>query len=203
MSKRKLVAEDSRLDSSLTKRQKTKSVRFDKTTVFYFPRRQGFVSVPSSGGFTLGMANNHCWEETIQLCSLNDEFIRDSTKQVVSIPQKKRKVLLKKSGIKRIFKKEEKDCMEIRLSRILCGCSCGESCEAETCECSLNGIGCQVDYGKYPCSCEKNNCKNKNGRRQYDPSIVERHYYETFTRLNGIAINVGLGEMLWSMHTQY
>lgn len=193
MSKRKLTSEDEVVTS---KRLKQKNVSFGEATVFYFPRKQGFISVPSSGGFTLGMANKHCFVETIKLCSEDEDFMNDAAKQVVLIPQKKRKCLLKNAGVLRIFKKEEKDCMELRLSRILCGCTCGDVCEPQTCECSLNGIGCQVDYGKYPCSCEKTGCKNVNGRRQYDPSVVRRHYYETFTRLNGIAINVGLEEVI-------
>lgn len=35
------------------------SVRFDLVTVFSFPRCQGFTSVPSRGGATLGMARRH------------------------------------------------------------------------------------------------------------------------------------------------
>lgn len=194
MSKRKLCSDD---EIVLTKRLKNKRVSFGEATIYYFTRRQGFISVPSSGGFTLGMENTHCYVENIKLSPTTDELlVNDDSKQVVSIPQKKRKCLLKKAGVMRVFKKEEKDCMEIRLSRVLCGCTCGEVCEPKTCECSLNGIGCQVDYGKYPCSCEKNSCKNMNGRRQYDPSVVRRHYYETFTRLNGISINVGLEEVM-------
>uniref|UniRef100_A0A4W5LU93 Cysteine and serine rich nuclear protein 2 n=1 Tax=Hucho hucho TaxID=62062 RepID=A0A4W5LU93_9TELE len=37
-----------------------KRVRFDVVTVYYFPRRQGFTSVPSQGGSSLGMARHHC-----------------------------------------------------------------------------------------------------------------------------------------------
>ncbi|XP_038608787.1 cysteine/serine-rich nuclear protein 2 [Tachyglossus aculeatus] len=36
-----------------------KSVRFDQVTVYYFARRQGFTSVPSQGGSSLGMAQRH------------------------------------------------------------------------------------------------------------------------------------------------
>lgn len=194
MSKRKLCSDDGLVR---TKKRKGKTVTFGDVEIFYFPRRQGFISVPSSGGFTLGMETKHCYVETIDLCStMDDVLLNDKAKQVVSIPQKKRKNLLKKAGVMRIFKKEEKECMEIRLSRVLCGCSCGDVCEPQSCECSLNGIGCQVDYGKYPCSCEKNSCKNINGRRQYEPGVVRRHYYETFTKLHGIAINVGLEEVI-------
>ena len=41
----------------LTKGQK--NVRFDHVTVFTFPRCQGFTSVPSRGGATLGMIWKH------------------------------------------------------------------------------------------------------------------------------------------------
>ncbi|XP_032092584.1 cysteine/serine-rich nuclear protein 1 isoform X1 [Thamnophis elegans] len=42
-----------------SKRQKRANVEFDRVTVFYFPRRQGFTTVPSYGGCTLGMARKH------------------------------------------------------------------------------------------------------------------------------------------------
>lgn len=35
------------------------NVRFDQVTVFSFPRCQGFTSVPSHGGATLGMTRKH------------------------------------------------------------------------------------------------------------------------------------------------
>ncbi|XP_042561009.1 cysteine/serine-rich nuclear protein 2, partial [Clupea harengus] len=37
-----------------------KRVRFDSVTVYFFSRRQGFTSVPSQGGSSLGMARHHC-----------------------------------------------------------------------------------------------------------------------------------------------
>jgi len=36
-----------------------KQVHFDVVTVYYFPRQQGFTSVPSQGGSSLGMARHH------------------------------------------------------------------------------------------------------------------------------------------------
>ncbi|XP_034257524.1 cysteine/serine-rich nuclear protein 1 isoform X2 [Pantherophis guttatus] len=42
-----------------SKRQKKNNVEFDRVTVFYFPRCQGFTTVPSCGGCTLGMARKH------------------------------------------------------------------------------------------------------------------------------------------------
>ncbi|XP_036376656.1 cysteine/serine-rich nuclear protein 1b [Megalops cyprinoides] len=41
------------------KRARKGSVQFDQVTVFYFPRCQGFTSVPSRGGCTLGMVRQH------------------------------------------------------------------------------------------------------------------------------------------------
>ncbi|XP_039211185.1 cysteine/serine-rich nuclear protein 1 isoform X1 [Crotalus tigris] len=42
-----------------SKRLRRNNVEFDRVTVFYFPRCQGFTSVPSCGGCTLGMARKH------------------------------------------------------------------------------------------------------------------------------------------------
>ncbi|XP_017308705.1 cysteine/serine-rich nuclear protein 1b [Ictalurus punctatus] len=42
-----------------TKRPRRGNVQFDQVTVFFFPRCQGFTSVPSRGGCTLGMMQRH------------------------------------------------------------------------------------------------------------------------------------------------
>ncbi|XP_062841538.1 cysteine/serine-rich nuclear protein 1b [Trichomycterus rosablanca] len=42
-----------------TKRPRRGNVQFDQVTVFFFPRCQGFTSVPSRGGCTLGMVQRH------------------------------------------------------------------------------------------------------------------------------------------------
>lgn len=41
------------------KLKKRKRLTFDDVTVYYFPRAQGFTCIPSQGGSTLGMANQH------------------------------------------------------------------------------------------------------------------------------------------------
>uniref|UniRef100_A0AAQ4RZR1 Cysteine and serine rich nuclear protein 1 n=1 Tax=Gasterosteus aculeatus aculeatus TaxID=481459 RepID=A0AAQ4RZR1_GASAC len=43
------------------------NVRFDRVTVFGFPRCQGFSSVPSHGGATLGMARRHSHRQSYTL----------------------------------------------------------------------------------------------------------------------------------------
>ncbi|XP_047116989.1 uncharacterized protein LOC124797910 [Schistocerca piceifrons] len=47
--------------------KKRKSISFDKVTVYYFPRAQGFTCVPSQGGSTLGMAPQHAHVQQFSL----------------------------------------------------------------------------------------------------------------------------------------
>ncbi|XP_010884915.2 cysteine/serine-rich nuclear protein 3 isoform X1 [Esox lucius] len=50
--------------SSISRREKRRRVRnvhFESVTVYYFGRRQGFTSVPTQGGSTLGMSTRHSW----------------------------------------------------------------------------------------------------------------------------------------------
>uniref|UniRef100_A0A3P9M7F2 Cysteine-serine-rich nuclear protein 1b n=1 Tax=Oryzias latipes TaxID=8090 RepID=A0A3P9M7F2_ORYLA len=50
-----------------TKRARRGNVTFDQVTVFFFPRCQGFTSVPSRGGCTLGMTPRHSTLRTYTL----------------------------------------------------------------------------------------------------------------------------------------
>lgn len=62
--------------TSILKRQKQlrrKNVRFDQVTVYYFARRQGFTSVPSQGGSSLGMAPRHNSVRSYTLCEFAQE----------------------------------------------------------------------------------------------------------------------------------
>ena len=49
---------------------------FDGITVFYFPRCQGFTSVPSRGGCTLGMASRHSACRRFSLAEFTQEQAR-------------------------------------------------------------------------------------------------------------------------------
>ncbi|XP_003464158.1 cysteine/serine-rich nuclear protein 1 isoform X2 [Cavia porcellus] len=51
-------------------------VAFDGITVFYFPRCQGFTSVPSRGGCTLGMAPRHSACRRFSLAEFTEEQAR-------------------------------------------------------------------------------------------------------------------------------
>ncbi|XP_028659925.1 cysteine/serine-rich nuclear protein 1b [Erpetoichthys calabaricus] len=60
-----------------TKRRRRCNVKFDQVIVFFFPRCQGFTSVPSRGGCTLGMVKQHsmCRQYTL------DEFAQEQLHQ--------------------------------------------------------------------------------------------------------------------------
>ncbi|CAH1789644.1 unnamed protein product [Owenia fusiformis] len=47
--------------------KKKRGVKFNGVTVYYFPRSQGFTCVPSQGGSTLGMGDNHVTVENFSL----------------------------------------------------------------------------------------------------------------------------------------
>jgi len=62
--------------TSILKRQKQlrrKNVRFNQVTVYYFARCQGFTSVPSQGGSSLGMAQRHNSVRRYTLCEFAQE----------------------------------------------------------------------------------------------------------------------------------
>ncbi|KAK7872316.1 hypothetical protein R5R35_002768 [Gryllus longicercus] len=54
-------------DSEAPVAKKKRSITFDKVTVYYFPRAQGFTCVPSQGGSTLGMASTHAHVQQFSL----------------------------------------------------------------------------------------------------------------------------------------
>lgn len=55
------------------KRPRRGNVTFDQVTVFFFPRCQGFTSVPSRGGCTLGMVQHHSALRTYTLAEFATE----------------------------------------------------------------------------------------------------------------------------------
>lgn len=56
-----------------SKRLKRNHVDFDRVTVFYFQRCQGFTSVPSRGGCTLGMLSRHSFAREFTLAEFSKE----------------------------------------------------------------------------------------------------------------------------------
>ncbi|NXA82096.1 CSRN2 protein, partial [Thryothorus ludovicianus] len=59
------------------------------------------------------------------------------------LPTKRRRALLRASGVRRIDAEERQELRALRLSREQCGCLCRLTCEPRTCVCSQAGIQCQ------------------------------------------------------------
>ncbi|XP_060732620.1 cysteine/serine-rich nuclear protein 3 isoform X1 [Tachysurus vachellii] len=225
--------------SSILKREKrmrTQRVHFEKVTVYYFSRRQGFTSVPSQGGSTLGMSSRHSSVRQYTLGEfakeqerIHRDMLRDHLKEeklnsiklrltkngsveseeanaltvddisdddldidntevdeyffLQPLTTKKRRALLRASGVKKIDVEEKHELRAIRVSREDCGCDCRLFCDPETCTCSLAGIKCQVDRMSFPCGCTKEGCSNAAGRIEFNPIRVRTHFLHTIMKL--------------------
>ncbi|XP_061820809.2 cysteine/serine-rich nuclear protein 2 [Nerophis lumbriciformis] len=214
-----------------------KRVRFDAVTVYYFPRRQGFTSVPSQGGSSLGMDHRHSsirrytlgefareqesshrhalrqhlrqeklnarkmkltsngTVECVQadMLTLDDVSDEDLDMDAVEVddcfflqplPTKRRRALLRASGVARIDAREKTELRAIRLSREECGCDCRLYCDPRHCGCSQAGIKCQVDRMSFPCGCTRDGCGNMAGRVEFNPLRVRTHYLHTVMKLD-------------------
>ncbi|XP_051515343.1 cysteine/serine-rich nuclear protein 2-like isoform X1 [Myxocyprinus asiaticus] len=214
-----------------------KQVRFDAVTVYYFSRKQGFTSVPSQGGSSLGMARHHCAirhytlgefaqeqesshkhvlrqhlrqeklnarklkltrngtvespeAELLTLDDISDEDLDVESMEVDDcfflqpLPTKRRRALLRASGIARIDAREKAELRAIRLSREECGCDCRFYCDPRHCGCSQAGIKCQVDRMSFPCGCTRDGCGNTAGRIEFNPLRVRTHYLHTIMKLD-------------------
>ncbi|XP_074515477.1 cysteine/serine-rich nuclear protein 3 [Sebastes fasciatus] len=218
------------------KRLRTRRVHFENVTVYYFSRRQGFTSVPSQGGSTLGMSNRHSWirqyslgEFAVEQERIHRDMLRDHLKEeklnsiklkltkngtveseeantltaedisdddidldntevdeyffLQPLTTKKRRALLRSSGVKKIDVEEKHELRSIRMSREDCGCDCRVFCDPETCACSIAGIKCQVDRMSFPCGCTKEGCTNSTGRVEFNPIRVRTHFLHTIMKL--------------------
>ncbi|XP_054471863.1 cysteine/serine-rich nuclear protein 3 [Anoplopoma fimbria] len=218
------------------KRLRTRRVHFENVTVYYFSRRQGFTSVPSQGGSTLGMSNRHSWirqyslgEFAVEQERIHRDMLRDHLKEeklnsiklkltkngtveseeantltaedisdddidldntevdeyffLQPLTTKKRRALLRSSGVKKIDVEEKHELRAIRISREDCGCDCRVFCDPETCACSIAGIKCQVDRMSFPCGCTKEGCTNSTGRVEFNPIRVRTHFLHTIMKL--------------------
>ncbi|XP_063318893.1 cysteine/serine-rich nuclear protein 1-like [Pelmatolapia mariae] len=64
------------------------SVRFDQVTVFSFPRCQGFTSVPSRGGATLGMVRKH---SSLQRYTISEHALEQRHRRRQRLRERRRK----------------------------------------------------------------------------------------------------------------
>ncbi|KAI7792773.1 cysteine/serine-rich nuclear protein 1b [Triplophysa rosa] len=82
------------------KRTRRGNVQFDQVTVFFFPRCQGFTSVPSRGGCTLGMVQRH----SAQQCYTLAEF---------AVEQRH----LRREKLKNRMKEEKLEALKLKLTK--------------------------------------------------------------------------------------
>lgn len=235
-------------------RKRRGRVAFDGITVFYFPRCQGFTSVPSRGGCTLGMASRHSACRRFSLAEFTQEQARArqeklrlrlkeeklealrwklsetgvpkteaglpltvdaiddaSVEEDLAVamaggrleemtflqpfPARKRRALLRASGVRRIDREEKRELQALRQSREDCGCHCDRVCDPETCSCSLAGIKCQMDHTAFPCGCCREGCENPKGRVEFNQARVQTHFIHTLTRLQLEQGAESLGEL--------
>ncbi|GMS82552.1 hypothetical protein PENTCL1PPCAC_4727, partial [Pristionchus entomophagus] len=120
------------------------------------------------------------------------------TRRLRHLPSKERSRILKASGVKidkKILWLSEHEL--IRRGRRECGCKCEDGrCLPETCECSRNGIACQVDTADepFPCRCSADSCQNDRGRVEFNHQRVQLHRQATLARLR-------MNEKRFPLHT--
>uniref|UniRef100_A0A1A7X241 Cysteine-serine-rich nuclear protein 3 n=1 Tax=Iconisemion striatum TaxID=60296 RepID=A0A1A7X241_9TELE len=227
------------LESSLqqpSKRLRGRNVHFESVTVYYFSRRQGFTTVPTQGGSTLGMSPRHSgvrrftlrefameqkrshWNmlrdhlkeeklnsirlkltkngtmssleaDTLTLDDVSEDDLDVDNTEVDDyfflqpLTTRRRRALLRASGVRRIDVDEKHELRTLRMSREECGCRCRGICDPESCACSLAGIKCQVDRMSFPCGCTKEGCSNSSGRLEFNPVRVRTHFLHTIMKL--------------------
>uniref|UniRef100_A0A8I3QAZ1 Cysteine and serine rich nuclear protein 1 n=2 Tax=Canis lupus familiaris TaxID=9615 RepID=A0A8I3QAZ1_CANLF len=190
-------------------RKRPGRVAFDGITVFYFPRCQGFTSVPSRGGCTLGMAPRHTACRRFSLAEFTQEQARARREKLrlrlkeeklealrwKPYPARRRRALLRAAGVRRIDREERRELQALRQSREDCGCRCDRVCDPETCSCSLAGIKCQMDHTAFPCGCCREGCENPKGRVEFNQARVQTHFLHTLTRLQLEQGAESLGEL--------
>uniref|UniRef100_A0A3Q2Y4B7 Cysteine and serine rich nuclear protein 1 n=1 Tax=Hippocampus comes TaxID=109280 RepID=A0A3Q2Y4B7_HIPCM len=189
-------------------------VRFDQVAVFSFPRCQGFTSVPSHGGATLGMMRQHSslHKYTVaehaseqrrrrrqrHLLRLGEERF-DASKQNVSSSNFAAIELLART--KRVHSQETPKCplMTVTSTSVRRSWTIEAPCShihpgsgrasprhmgGRDPACSLAGIKCQVDRFSFPCGCTKDGCGNTEGYVEFDSKRVQTHYIHTVMRLD-------------------
>ena len=115
-------------------------------------------------------------------------------------PEERRKKLEECGVAEPIDETESGEINEIKKSRLVCGCRCKEMdmiCgeNGDLCSCFANGISCQLDKIKYPCSCSIKRCKNPFGMKRFDAKGVIKHLQDVLGQQNSTEMNVSPPEM--------
>ncbi|XP_019720370.1 LOW QUALITY PROTEIN: cysteine/serine-rich nuclear protein 1-like [Hippocampus comes] len=184
-------------------------VRFDQVAVFSFPRCQGFTSVPSHGGATLGMMRQHSslhkytvaehaseqrrrrrqrhllrlGEERFD-ASKQNQIANEAVGQDEAGPLTRDPQVSADDGDVHIGEAELDDRGSVQpySSRQRQGLPPAHGGRDPAC--SLAGIKCQVDRFSFPCGCTKDGCGNTEGYVEFDSKRVQTHYIHTVMRLD-------------------
>jgi len=120
-----------------------------------------------------------------------------------TIAPKKRRLILRLSGVCKIDSNEKLKNQCLRESREKCGCDCSGICYPETCSCYQMGIPCQVDRDTFPCGCANHGCHNSMGKIQFDTQRVKTHYDQVLHRKNDTKDGYDIEFSESAYHTPY
>lgn len=176
--------------------------------------QQPFLNVPCHPQLTRNGTVECTQADLLTLEDVSDEDLDVDAVEVDDcfflqpLPTKRRRALLRASGIARIDAREKAELRSIRLSREECGCDCRLYCDPRHCGCSQAGIKCQVRPGdcallvpgglfirrfslyfqvdrlSFPCGCSRDGCGNMAGRIEFNPLRVRTHYLHTIMKLD-------------------
>lgn len=105
------------------------------------------------------------------------------------LPTKRRRALLRASGIARIDAREKAELRSIRLSREECGCDCRLYCDPRHCGCSQAGIKCQVRVvGLAVCICREKGATVQFAETRMSQSSLLNRMCALFTTLESFLI---------------
>jgi len=107
------------------------------------------------------------------------------TRGLDRISSRKRKVILKSSGVDHLDPKEAEELRIIRENRGRVGCDCRGACNPARCSCAVEGIQCHQERAGAPCQCSETECNNPAGRYKFDPTQVQMHFIQTIMETQG------------------
>jgi len=107
------------------------------------------------------------------------------TRGLDRISSRKRKIMLKSSGVEHLDPKEAEELKIIRENRGRVGCDCKGPCDPALCACAGGGIQCHQESPGSPCQCREGECGNPAGRYMFDPTKVQMHFIQTIMDTQG------------------
>jgi len=107
------------------------------------------------------------------------------TRGLDRISSRKRKVILKSSGVDHLDPREAEELKIIRENRGRVGCTCKGACNPAICVCAEGGIQCHQERAGSPCQCSEGGCNNPSGRYKFDPTKVQMHFIQTIMETQG------------------